>query len=184
MVDQADQPAGEAASERRAATSAVLDLGAVQQQQVVTKVVSGLDAEAKQQVVAETAKALAPAQQEQVLANAVAVLDAGTQQQAVANAVGVLGADAQKQLLADTVDKLGASARQELYESLAPQNSKDRMVVYLAGFAAATLIAIGFAVIALLAGDENQGVATAAIAAAASVPSVILGGLMGALTGK
>ena len=89
-----------------------------------------------------------------------------------------------KQLLTDTVDKLGASARQELYESLAPQDSKDRMVVYLAGFVAATLIAIGFAVIALLAGEDDPGVATAAIAAAASVPSVILGGLMGALTGK
>jgi len=80
------------------------------------------------------------------------------------------------------MQNLDRKARQDLIDTFAPQNSGDRKAVYLAGFAAATIIAVTFALVACFA--KNAGVRTAAIAAAASVPSLLLGGLMGALTGK
>jgi len=55
--------------------------------------------------------------------------------------------------------------------------------VFIAGFVIAAVIALGLGAIAWgAANTENEGVATAAIAAALSLPSAIIGGLLGAYT--
>lgn len=87
----------------------------------------------------------------------------------------------QKDVAEAAVDALDADARTKFVNSLIPQQSADRKAVYLAGFAAATVLAIVLALIGWGAADSgNEGVGTAAITAAVSLPSAIIGGLLGA----
>lgn len=165
-------------------------LSSDQTQVLATAAVQSLD----QQGVAAAVDNLSP-QQTQVLASAaveklstdevvatVKTLDPEKQLATASASVSALSADARLGWFDEIVNSMGTVEQAKIRESLAPQSSGDRKAVYLAGFIAAAVLALLFGLIACFAGDE--GVRTAAIAAAVSVPSVILGGLMGALTGK
>lgn len=103
--------------------------------------------------------------------------------QAAATAALEAAPKSEKQTIAKAVvDGLDDDDKKKLVESMLPLESNDRKAVYIAGFAVATVLALGFGLIAAM--TDNEAVATAAIAAALSLPSSIIGGLMGALTAK
>ena len=90
---------------------------------------------------------------------------------------------ARKQVLAAAASELTPEQRAELAESWMPQKSADRRTVYVTGFIAAALLALGLSAFAWGAATSDAGdVATALVAAAVSLPSAIIAGLLGAYT--
>ena len=84
----------------------------------------------------------------------------------------------QKEVAKAAVDALTPEQRTELIESNWPQESHDRLYVYVAGFSAAVLVVLGLAAIAWGAGS-NTDLATALVVLATGFSSAILGGLLG-----
>ncbi len=104
-----------------------------------------------------------------------------TRQQTAAAAVQTADEEDKPKIAAAAVEQLEPKERKELIESFVPQDSKDRRAVYVWGFVISAILALGLASIAWGASETgNSGVATAAIAAALSLPSAIIGGLLGA----
>lgn len=90
-----------------------------------------------------------------------------------------------EQVATAAVDALDAAERAKFVSGLIPQHSADRKVVYVVGFWVSAVLALGLALIAWGAADSgNDGVGTAAIAAALSLPSAIIGGLLGAYVSR
>jgi hypothetical protein len=90
----------------------------------------------------------------------------------------------QTALVVGAAENLTTAQKRDIASSLMPQDSGDRRAVFVAGFVVAGVLALGLSLIAWGAADTgNDGVATAAIAAAVSIPSAIIGGLLGAYVG-
>ena len=95
-------------------------------------------------------------------------------------AVGAAPTDDKAQEVAHAaVDGLTAEQREKFITSLIPQNSRDRMWVYIAGFAAAAAVAIGLSLVAWGA-SETESVSAAVIVLATGISSALIGGLLGA----
>jgi uncharacterized membrane protein YdbT with pleckstrin-like domain len=124
--------------------------------------------EAEQKDVAQAAvEALSPEQRNDVIKDAVEAAPAA-EQPAVAKAA---------------FDALTPEQRAELIKSNWPQESHDRLYVYVAGFSAAVVVVLGLALVAWGAGS-NTDLATALIVLATGFSSAILGGLLGAYVQK
>ena len=106
---------------------------------------------------------------------------------ATAEKVVQFEADSEKKqaVVQAVVDALDKEQREAFVDSSIPQNSGDRKAVYITGFVVATILALGLAAIAWAAADTgNEGVGTAAIAAALLLPSAIIAGLLGRYAGR
>lgn len=89
--------------------------------------------------------------------------------------------DVKRDVAAAAVQGLSAQDQAELRKHLWPQDSADRKAVYIAGFAVATVIALGLSLIAWGAADSGaESVSNAVLVAMTGITGAILGGLFGA----
>ena len=76
---------------------------------------------------------------------------------------------------------MSSEARDKFMDDLVPQNSIDRRWVYVSGFTIAFLLCVSLALIAWGAANTgNKAIANAIAVGVVSLPSAIIGGLLGA----
>jgi uncharacterized membrane protein YdbT with pleckstrin-like domain len=138
----------------------------------------------ERQDMARAAVEAAPeAEQKDVAKAAVDALTPEQRQDAIEDTVKAAPEAEQKGIAKAAVDALTPAQRQELIKSNWPQESTDRLYVYVAGFSAAVVVVLGLALVAWGAG-ANTDLSTALIVLATGFSSAILGGLLGAYVQK
>ena len=107
------------------------------------------------------------------------------QRQDFARAAVQAASDPEKEEVAKAaVDALSPEQRKDLIASNWPQESHDRLYVYVAGFSAAVAVVLGLALVAWGASGSENSVSTALVVLATGFSSAILGGLLGAYVQK
>jgi hypothetical protein len=96
-------------------------------------------------------------------------------------AVAAAADDKKKEVVEAAAGALSDTQRMELAKSWMPSESVHRLYIYLAAFVSIVILALGLGALAWGAADSgNAGVGSALATAAVSLPSAIIGGLLGA----
>jgi hypothetical protein len=149
-----------------------------------TEELQGATSEERKNVV-KAAVAAAPADERKgVAAAAVGALSSEQRQEVIKDAVAAAPADEKKVVAAAAVDALSPEQRKELIESIFPQESRDRLWVYVTGFLVAGLVAVGLALVAWGASGSTDSISPSLVVLATGFSSAILGGLLGAYVQK
>jgi hypothetical protein len=107
----------------------------------------------------------------------------GTRAKIVMATVASSPADQKTNLAKTAIDQLTPDQLVALRRETFPQESIDRRWVFVTGFIAAAVVALGVALIAWGASGESNGVANSVLVLGTGFTSAILGGLLGAYRG-